>query len=145
MDKLQWAERIVGHRLKLQLAVGRSLSGSCGLEPDSGNPTVRDHWGALGNTGYGGTRNPLPTAKAAELETLFLRCCAPSFYPDRVGLTLAVTIWLAVLVSPSHEVNTTRGSGWVCSDLRSFIKVWQVISLPIQYIVNSSGNASFVP
>src|SRR6266550_4876952 len=52
-----WAD--VGHRLKLQLAAGRSLSGSCGLEPDSGNPTVRDHRGALGNIGYGGTRHPL--------------------------------------------------------------------------------------
>src|SRR6266404_1491419 len=53
-----------------------------GLEPDSGNPTVRDHWGALGNTTMEelGTRS---TIERVETETLFLRCCAPSFYPDR--------------------------------------------------------------
>ncbi len=35
----------------------------CGLEPDSGNPTVRDHRGALRNTGHGGTRHPFHLSK----------------------------------------------------------------------------------
>jgi len=35
----------------------------CGLEPDSGNPTVRDHREALGTVDYGGTRIPLRNRK----------------------------------------------------------------------------------
>ena len=44
-----------------------------GLEPDSGNPTVRDHREALGNTAMEelGTRS---TIERVETETLFLRC-----------------------------------------------------------------------
>ena len=44
-----------------------------GLEPDSGNPTVRDHREALGNRAMEelGTRS---TIERVETETLFLRC-----------------------------------------------------------------------
>ncbi len=63
-----------------------------GLEPDSGNPTVRDHWGALGNTTMEelGTRS---TIERVETETLFLRCCAPSFYPDSAGSMVPIIDW----------------------------------------------------
>ena len=46
---------------------------SGGLEPDSGNPTVRDHREALGNTAMEelGTRS---TIERVDPETLFLRC-----------------------------------------------------------------------
>jgi hypothetical protein len=46
---------------------------SSGLEPDSGNPTVRDHREALGNTAMEelGTRS---TIERVDPETLFLRC-----------------------------------------------------------------------
>ena len=52
----------------------------CGLEPDSGNPTVRDHRGAPGNTALAelGTHSSL----VARVVTLRSACSALGFYPN---------------------------------------------------------------
>jgi hypothetical protein len=49
-------------------------------------------------------------AKAAELETLFLRCCAPSFYPDRPGLVASHLSDVKPLVMGTRVV-AQRGPG----------------------------------
>jgi len=51
------------HRLKPGSREEGAQRSSCGLEPDSGNPTVRDHREALGTVAYGGTRIPLRNRK----------------------------------------------------------------------------------
>jgi hypothetical protein len=60
---------------------GRQLRGY-GLEPDSGNPTVRDHRGALGNTGTDelGTRSAIERAEIGNSHPTAVS--ALSFYPD---------------------------------------------------------------
>jgi hypothetical protein len=47
------------HRLKPVPREEGAQRRSCGFEPDSGNPTVRDHREALGNVDAGGMRIPL--------------------------------------------------------------------------------------
>ena len=42
-------------------------------------------WGACGNVGYGGIRNPLHIPKGCMSETLCLTLCAPQFYPNEAG------------------------------------------------------------
>jgi len=66
---------------------GRQLRGY-GLEPDSGNPTVRDHRGALGNTGTDelGTRSAIERAEIGNSHPTAVS--ALSFYPDE-GITAA--------------------------------------------------------
>ena len=65
---LGWAQTVArrvyaDHGLKpVQREEGAQRS-SCGFEPDSGNPTVRDHREALGNVDDGGSRLPLRNRK----------------------------------------------------------------------------------
>ena len=68
--------------LRLFATLGRQMiAWYCGFKPDSGNPTVRDYRGALGNTAKEeiGTRS---TIERVETVTLFLKCSAPRLYPD---------------------------------------------------------------
>jgi hypothetical protein len=50
-------------------------------EPDSGNPTVRDRRGALGNVVYGGIRNPSHNRKSACRKLSTYGCARPDSIP----------------------------------------------------------------
>ncbi len=61
--------------------IGGHRGRGCGLEPDSGKPTVRDHREALGTIGDGGTRNPLHRSKEWRSVTPFLSAVRPVSIP----------------------------------------------------------------
>jgi hypothetical protein len=70
----------VTQRLSLN-KFGKTYGGKPRSEPDSGKPTVRDRRGALGNTGYGRTRNPLHIRKSGGGNSLPNVLCV-QFYPN---------------------------------------------------------------
>ncbi len=71
--------------LKLRWALERPASEKWRVEPrsepDSGNPTVRDRRGALGNVVYGGTRIPPHNRKSACRKLSTYGCAHPNSIP----------------------------------------------------------------
>jgi hypothetical protein len=100
---------------------------SCGLEPDSGHPTVRDQRGALGTIGYGGTRNPLSITERAEIghSPPAVLCVQFLSRSPRGGCPLAggcrgnlvVPVWPVLRASPVVAWPCCRR--WACAGIRS--------------------------